>query len=178
MWNHPPPRDRHSIITSHICRMDLMRTTQLGMVRLRLLVLQESMKVSNDGPMLFLIRYLSFLGPYGDQFDVQGLSKHTHTQIRDLIHGVQVFALKCLQKKCWICPLEVLIWLLLVSSVQGPRLQFLKGKPSSEKQEPWVGLRLTRDSRLLGLVWVSESQPVFSSISYILSLPFSRKHFD
>lgn len=106
------------------------------------------------------------------------IKTHTHTQIRDLIHGVQASVLRKNKKYVHVVPLEVSIWLLLVSSVQGPRLQSLKGKPSSEKQEPWVGLRLTRDSRLWGLVWVSESRPVFSSIFYIPSPSFSCKHFD
>lgn len=60
-----------------------------------------------------------------------------------------------------VVPLVVSIWLLLVSSVQGPRLHPRNGETSSEKQEPWVGLRLTRDSRLWGLVWAFQSQPVF-----------------
>lgn len=131
---------------------------------------------------LIVIHHLPF---HGDEFGVQELSKHTQTQIVDFDSWSpsKVHVLKCPQKRkeksefVHVVPFVVSIWLLLVSSVQGPVLHFHKGKPSSENQEPWVGLRLTRDSRLWSLVWVSQSQPVFSNISYFPPPSLSQMSF-
>lgn len=161
IWNHPPIRDHHSHKYHN---------------QPYLLYGPHKDNTTRNGAVTFVTsscawRYplkdqcnLSFTTSFnGDQFDVQELSKHAHTN-RRIWSKQSPCSIVSSEKKSefvHVVPLVVSIWLLLVSSVQGPRLHPRNGETSSEKQEPWVGLRLTHDSRLWGLVWVFESQPVF-----------------
>lgn len=153
-----------SIITSHICCMDLTRTTQLGMVQLRLLrlLVQEGIHwwTSVICHSLHVFQWTLWRSVWRSGV----IKTHTKRRIWSKQSPCSKVSSERKQKKTefvHVVPLVVSIWLLLVSSVQGPRLHPRNGETSSEKQEPWVGLRLTRDSRLWGLVWVFQSQPVF-----------------